>query len=170
LFNEVVEVDAHDLEAEYEVFAEDEAAGDSDDVLLVIGVVLFEHLEQLLLYEALLIEAFLALEDLTGDDLFVLVVEALVDLSEGALADPAEYFEAIVEVVVFVADVLMLVVVEAVVLGALGRLHAVLLAVEDVEEVDGLQLEHLLLLVVREEAPQLFEGRARVAGEGEALG
>ncbi len=64
----------------------------SDDILLIFGVVSVKNVDELSLDEALFVESFLIPEHFQGHKLFVLMVEAAKDDSEGALAQLLYYF------------------------------------------------------------------------------
>lgn len=76
------------------------------------------------------------------------MVEALVDLAEGAFADALDDFEAVGEVVVDLAFVLLLVVVESEVFGPLGGFRSAVLSGEEIDVVDGVVFEDFLLFVL----------------------
>ena len=62
--DEVIEVDGEELEGEDQMLAEDEVVQALYDILLVFRVVSVQRFNQFRLYQALLVEAFLVLQDL----------------------------------------------------------------------------------------------------------
>ena len=73
--DEVVKVDAQQLERDAEMLAEGERIEALDDVLLVLRIVLVQCLDEPGLNKTLLKESLLILEDFQGDELFLFVVE-----------------------------------------------------------------------------------------------
>ena len=73
--DEVVEVDAEELERDDEMLAERERVEALDDVLLVFWIVLVQCFDQPRFNETLFVQALLILEDFQGDKLFLFVVE-----------------------------------------------------------------------------------------------
>ena len=73
--DEVVKVDAQQLERDAEMLAEGERIEALDDVLLVLRIVLVQCLDEPGLNKTLLEESLLILEDFQGDELFLFVVE-----------------------------------------------------------------------------------------------
>ena len=73
--DEVVKVDAQQLERDAEMLAEGERIEALDDVLLVLRIVLVQRLDEPGLNKTLLEESLLILEDFQGDELFLFVVK-----------------------------------------------------------------------------------------------
>ena len=139
------------------MLAEHERLQDAHDVLLVLGVVVFQLLQDAGLDQALLVEALLVAKDLECYHFLLLVVEALEDLTKGTLTDAFLHLESVGNVIVHLADVLALLVIEASVLGAVGRGErlSVVFALEDVQVVDLVVLQNLRLLVVKQVLAQV---------------
>ena len=139
------------------MLAEHERLQDAHDILLVLGVVVFQLLQDAGLDQALLVEALLVAKDLECYHFLLLVVKALEDLTKGTFADAFLHLESVSNVIVHLADVLALLVIEASVLGAVGRGErlGVVFALEDVQVVDLVVLEDLGLLVVEQVLAQI---------------
>ena len=83
-FEELVQIQAHQLEANAEVLSKDDEVFHVDDVHRVIGVVLFQKLKDFKFYASLVIILLLIFYDFKRDWFFCLVVEALECDSEGS--------------------------------------------------------------------------------------
>ena len=124
------------------MLSKDERFNDSNNVLLVFWVTLFQLLKDASLNQSLLVQAFLISQYLQGTHLLLLVVEAFENLTERALSNPLLNFIPVRNMVVYVTDILALVIVEAAILRAIrsGKSLATVLALKDVEVV------HLVIL------------------------
>ena len=124
------------------MLSKDERFNDSNNVLLVFWVTLFQLLKDASLNQSLLVQAFLISQYLQSTHLLLLVVEAFENLTERALSNPLLNFIPVRNMVVYVTDILALVIVEAAILRAIrsGKSLATVLALKDVEVV------HLVIL------------------------
>ena len=124
------------------MLSKDERFNDSNNVLLVFWVTLFQLLKDASLNQSLLVQAFLISQYLQGTHLLLLVVEAFENLTERALSNPLLNFIPVRNMVVYVTDILAFVIVEAAILRAIrsGKSLATVLALKDVEVV------HLVIL------------------------
>jgi len=124
------------------VLSKDERFNDSNNVLLVFWVTLFQLLKDASLNQSLLVQAFLISQYLQSTHLLLLVVEAFENLTERALSNPLLNFIPVRNMVVYVTDILALVIVEAAILRTIrsGKSLATVLALKDVKIV------HLVIL------------------------
>lgn len=150
---ELVQVDAVQVEDAAEVVSEDEVVPELDHSLNVVGVALLEEEKKFGLDGGLIIIFFLVFNELDGDQLFVLVVQALDDLSKGTLADDLNQLEPEGYVVSFLYTIIAFLVVEAIVDKPLhiARLNLELVLAKVVElvvliDLCGLELGEVLLL------------------------
>ena len=83
--------------------------------LYIIWVVFLEQEEQLGCHRCLIIVFLLILDKFDGDQLLVLMVQALDNLSEGSLTDDLDQLEPVSDVVTFLNSVVPLFVIKAVI-------------------------------------------------------
>lgn len=116
------------------MLTENEGLDNTHNILFILRIIVLEFLEHASFDQALLIQTFLVAEDLEGDYLLLLVVEALKDLAERALADALLHLKAVSDVVMHLADVLSFVVIEASVFRPIrcGQRFCIIFTFEDV--------------------------------------
>lgn len=121
VLDELVEVDGEQLEGNDEMLPEHAVVFDSDDVVRVIRVILFQVEQDLQLDPGLVLEFLLVPDDFDGHDLAGLVVDALQGLSEGALPEELNNFKSVGNVVLEHHVVVSSLIVEAVIVLLLPR-------------------------------------------------
>ena len=98
--DEFVQIDREHLECDHEVLAEDELVNAANDVFLIFFILVVQVLDQLGLDQALLVETLLVFEYLKADVGFHLMVEALEDDAEAALAKLLDDLIPVVEMLI----------------------------------------------------------------------
>ena len=144
---------------------------DSDDVLLVLGIVVPQLVQDLGFNKALFVESLLVSEHLEGDTLFVLVIVALEDLAKAALAEPTRDLKPVGDVLALFSDVFVFVIIEAVVVDSIrsgGRPFLPLPSLER-EPVNRVILDDLRLLYLHEVLREVYHGVPRIHWEHHLL-
>ena len=127
--DELVQIEAVEVEGHAQVVPEDEVVLDLDEALPLLRVVLLQQQQQFGLDCRLVVVLLLVLDELHRHQLLQLVVEALQHLAEGALANHLNYLEPKGNLVVGLHAVVPFVVVKSIVLNTLHlrRVNLVLL-------------------------------------------
>lgn len=113
--NELVKVDGVEVKDATQMVSENEVVTELHHPLDVVGIMLLEQEEQLGLDSGLIIVFLLVLDELDGYKLLVLVIQALDDLTEGALTDDLDQLEPVGDMVPFLNSVVPLFVVKAII-------------------------------------------------------
>ena len=113
--DELVEIDAVEIEDAAEVVSEDEVVAQLDHSLDVVRITLLQQEQQLRLDGCLIVILLLVLDQFDRYELLVLVVEAFDDLAEGTLSNDLDELEPERNVVALLDPVVAFLVVEAVV-------------------------------------------------------
>lgn len=113
--NELVEVDAVQVEHQTQMVAPDEVVCELDNALVILRVVLLEQKQKFRFDRRLIVVFLLILNDLDCDLLLRLVVQAANHITEGTLADYLFNFIAVADLITALKSVVALIIVEAVV-------------------------------------------------------
>lgn len=147
------------------MLSEHKVIDDPNNVFLVIRVVSLEVLQNLALYETLLVQSLLVPKDFACHELLFHVVEAAKDLAKTSLSDPFDNLIAEVQVVMNVANVLALVVVKPIVFDSIGVLEGGALPLKHVDVVDEVFLQNLLLFALEQVLAQMHEHLSGLHGK-----
>lgn len=113
--NELVEVDAVQVEHQTQMVAPDEVVCELDNALVILRVVLLEQKQKFRFDRRLIVVFLLILNDLDCDLLLRLVVQAANHITEGTLADYLFNLIAVADLITALKSVVALIIVEAVV-------------------------------------------------------
>jgi hypothetical protein len=156
-FEELEEVHAHEFKADAEMLAEDHVVVQVDHIHDVLGVVLFQILQNLELNPCLVVVLLLVLDHLHGHFAASFVVNALEGRSKTALAQEGLDLIPVANVVIVDYLVVTLVIVIPIVVFYLGTaVH--LLSCLGPHKPDLLVLQNLLLLILSQQVGEEIEG------------
>lgn len=113
--NELVEVDAVEVEHQTQMVAPNEVVCEFDDALVILRIVLLEQKQKLRFDRRLIVVLLLILDDLDCDLLFRLVVQAANHITEGTLAYYLFNFVAVADLITALKSVVALIIVKTVV-------------------------------------------------------
>lgn len=118
-----------------------------NDIICVVLIILFQMLKDLKFDPSLVLELLLVADDLDGNDLFSLVVDALQGLPEGSFAKEVDNFESVGDVVPENHIIISVFIIEAVVELRLPFLDSRDLLSFETQEEHLLVVEDLSLLI-----------------------
>ena len=147
VLDELVEVDREELEGDDQVIAEHAVVLDLDYVVLVVGVLLLQVLQDAQLNARLVLVTLFVLDDFYRDDFVGFVVQALESLAKTAFTQEIKHFEAVVDVILKNDIIVPILVIVSRVM-QLGTGLSLYLISFETKEVDLLEVKQLSLLEI----------------------